>query len=1213
MSTHKISRSIMSILISLGLCMAYLPITRAVSADNSRVLYLYKKMLGEGSSEAYVSSTVLEDDSHGDLVGIYVEDLFEFVPEDIPDVEVYILQNSTVIQGDENARICLGGDSVYNVTFCDEAGMPVANRKTVSNDAPLFEGTLRADAVMSEEEMEALDRYLIDMQFSDNAYELEVLGDYTIDHPVDGFASVTIEEGGKLTIANEGNNDFTELRVYDLIICGELAIAENQGNPNGLRILPGGSFNLDENGVFENCGEGSVFMIQSDVTVTGADFTRGAYAFRNGKWEREQMFEHDEGDPNGIYIFPPVEGIDMHVSYEGEDGQIVLAEDNFIPESAYLEDDSIEIVIDAGFDTELNIHVNNPCQFDVRLEEFPYEEGQEEGPRTGAYFLTIRPEDGKPWDSFYDVVIDLGHGPQREDGMYFFDPEQQTLIDSISYNTGSGDVEVDDRMIPAEVYEDLASISITFTPYEGVALRVEVYDDMHIPVDKSLWSFSEETNTLVMYKGTEDWFHSYDICLLDENTIGPGPNTGDGMEIDFDNYRAKVYYTIPGGNEIEITPHYVITDGDLEGAESVSFRVEITDERYEFKDAVASFDVDGDGNFDDVRTFDDAEFEITAPEGGWGKKIDVNISFEEIQIDPDNLFAIHLTTIGSGKVDFDPWSIVDARNTDHGVEYMIEVENWDDIEIVLQPDTAEAFEVKRVTIDGAGVEVNNNRFTLPSPPPVGAVLEILVEFSQPDRYILTDIADHGYAYTIFNAEALDDETTIELLTTYFQMELDGWYLGENRKYAQVGGQIQISQPDVLQPADDEIGLPYAVYTLTLPDFSVDIPVYVMTELGFIIKTPKKTTDELFDYYVLQATDRNPDYGWAEDVTLLYDHDVGYPQIFGNGVAVVGAMKSDSSDVFSGHVNQYWLNECLGRDDRDENFMGPSKHVNVRLIIVNAPDNNTAGIEIVGEEDCAGWQFDRLATYTANTDPSKATDAYIYIANSYVTIRKVNYQNAENPLNVEGVEIDPSSDLSSDLITVEESGPDIRVYFNTTYDLIPLKLTYTDGSVRYVRLHRVALAINHMSIYPDGWTFGCEHGTGHTSRYSIEEPSNTDEVDYRALYGTYYYPTGNRVPASSDDVQLFVTITMADGSTESREITDHLNDTYINTNPIDEQTGEERSESDNPYCSDFLLWVGTEEEFNQIVKVEVIAYKTTTADYFGGVAIGSGRGVVWENN
>jgi hypothetical protein len=66
--------------------------------------------------------------------------------------------------------------------------------------------------------------------------------------------------------------------------------------------------------------------------------------------------------------------------------------------------------------------------------------------------------------------------------------------------------------------------------------------------------------------------------------------------------------------------------------------------------------------------------------------------------------------------------------------------------------------------------------------------------------------------------------------------------------------------------------------------------------------------------------------------------------------------------------------------------------------------------------------------------------------------------------------------------------------------------------------------------------------------------------------------------------------------------------YLPHNPEDP---DEKPENYNPYYTDFKLWVGTQYEFDQIVKVEVIAIRTSSdTNHFGGVLVGSGQGVVW---
>ena len=64
-------------------------------------------------------------------------------------------------------------------------------------------------------------------------------------------------------------------------------------------------------------------------------------------------------------------------------------------------------------------------------------------------------------------------------------------------------------------------------------------------------------------------------------------------------------------------------------------------------------------------------------------------------------------------------------------------------------------------------------------------------------------------------------------------------------------------------------------------------------------------------------------------------------------------------------------------------------------------------------------------------------------------------------------------------------------------------------------------------------------------------------------------------------------------------------------PYNKDNLDEKPANYNPYYTDFKLWVGTQYEFDQIAKVEVIAIRASSdSSHFGGVLAGSGQGVVW---
>ena len=160
-------------------------------------------------------------------------------------------------------------------------------------------------------------------------------------------------------------------------------------------------------------------------------------------------------------------------------------------------------------------------------------------------------------------------------------------------------------------------------------------------------------------------------------------------------------------------------------------------------------------------------------------------------------------------------------------------------------------------------------------------------------------------------------------------------------------------------------------------------------------------------------------------------------------------------------------------------------------------------------------------------------------------------------------------------------------------MIRLRIEFDDGSgtvkSRYITLHRVALQI---SDRLDS-NFRQSLVTGGQPNYDLPE----GDWD-RRIFASYSYKEGT----SLANLKLAVTITYDDGTTEFKIIkgTEYL-DYGLAT--------DERANFDRGYA-DFVVWKGSESEFRHIKSVEIIVSEDNT-DTFGGVVVGSGRGVVWN--
>ena len=532
------------------------------------------------------------------------------------------------------------------------------------------------------------------------------------------------------------------------------------------------------------------------------------------------------------------------------------------------------------------------------------------------------------------------------------------------------------------------------------------------------------------------------------------------------------------------------------------------------------------------------------------------------------------------------------------MRYNIEFDDYDDLSVVITPhaDDVVTYMVKSISVSGISeeaYEIVNNVLTLKSKPTANTSIVITVEFGVSDDVILSDVAERGYAYTIIISNTTNPQDIIDEAKGYLTTELWNYYFGNDRIYngifaskndladaiTKVGLSPAEPDYDVNNPIDplDINYCPYIDFKLAIDEgSSVTLRVYVLQKLGFYVKTPKADNSG-YDYYFAEY--KPNDQGFAEDIVLAFDHDVGNAQIFGNGVDMEGVILTDSHDVFSGHVHQE-RTQLFTRDD--------ANYISVRLVLVNIPNPlATTAVRINGNQSCPGWEFDRMNIYTASANRGNATDAYIYIGSTEVELDEVVFANSDIGDKITAVELDGNYGLSNGIINVTQRDGKFVVSFldsndkmTTNYDFIPLRLSIKDSNnqttFKYLNLHRVALRID---------------------KY--------DDAGNVHIKGTYYYPTLNSAPSDADKVDLYVTVTRSDGTKETMMV----DGSNVQVKCSDDQQG---NPNFNPYYSEFDVWTGSESDFGQIEKVEIIVISRAGNDdmHFGGVKAGFGAGVVW---
>ncbi|MBR5114404.1 MAG: S-layer homology domain-containing protein [Oscillospiraceae bacterium] len=336
---------------------------------------------------------------------------------------------------------------------------------------------------------------------------------------------------------------------------------------------------------------------------------------------------------------------------------------------------------------------------------------------------------------------------------------------------------------------------------------------------------------------------------------------------------------------------------------------------------------------------------------------------------------------------------------------------------------------------------------------------------------------------------------------------------------------------------DILDLPYYEYSIALPDGKTAAEGKV-----FILEKATQFVVRIGGSYVIADSD-----GLAEgdDLVLQAEPENGAfdADVFGNGVCIAGGLDAGSESIWAGHVTQ----ERSGLD------IGP---INCRLVIVPV---GSACVRIDGETWAAPWGFGNVSLFPVGTKDAPAR-AVVYYGNSGAEGRRLRlYKSAfdGDPDPVAHVEIDVSR-LSASAATVYETAYGYFYFdFHTDFGVIPLIVTFSDGSKGYIDLERTGLDIAEYAV--EGGKYRVRHGIDSTEYASEAE---------RVVTGSFYYATGSDTPDES--VKLLVTVETASG-TETREIA-RMNGDYIETEGADK------------WCDDFLLWSGRETEWADVISV-----------------------------
>ena len=1185
-NTSKISRSLIAALITVCMLMSLVPggVVSATGEEATQYgIFNFDNSTGTGELREAVSGTGLS--------GVFVQGPGSVDASDLPGL--IVANNATILNGDAAtySRTSLLGDSSIKI-----------EGYTLSSNMPEFTGAIDLEGENAGTEVfDSIFTHIM-THVADEKLTVSILSNKTVNSDTNFCVVEENPTGAFIDTFEIGKN--TKLTLASTVFM----------QVNDLVINEGGSIELGADSTLEISGNSPLGLGGYITAAEGAHIIVGEYhmVYTNGQWEQF----NNPNDFKGIQVRFDDNYI-TKIQYALDNGSFAdVPGDNVIPMDSLGNCSKITFkAVPKQNEENRNYvleYVDNP-DFEheenwqrTRIDHNDGSDGitfnlEKSAISSDKFVVDIFPDDGGPNNDFEGIQVryDLGR------------------VSKVQYAIDNGTFQdvPDDQIIPKSEISNCTTIKFKAIPKEGEENRefiLEYVDDPDFD-DEENWirsSIERDEGTEIVFTVSKSLIQS-DKFVVDIVTVGGFDPNYKGINVGYDDNRiSNVQYSVDNGTFQDLpTDHIIPADTVNSCTTNIRFKI-VPQTNEENRNYVLDY-VDGPdytvGNETWVWnriTHDEGENYIFTVSKSLITKdqFDINIFADDGVNPPSESFSIETKiTAGRGNIAISPETVIigDGCLGDDHMRYDIAYDDYDDVSVVITPHTDDvvSYAVKSISVSGIGendYEIANNVLTLKNRPGDNTTIVITVEFEIPNSYILNDVAERGYAYTIITSNYSNPQDIIDDAKAYLTTELWNYYFDNGRIYSG----IYSSKSDLadsitkyaLSPAlpDNDINnpidildieyCPYIDFKLAVDaDNSIVLRVYLLQKLGFYIKTPKADNSG-YDYYFAEY--KQNDQGFADDIVLVYDHDVGSAQIFGNGVDMEGVILSDSHDVFSGHVHQE-RTQLFNRDD--------ANYISVRVVIVNIPNSlATTAVRVSGNRSCPGWEFDRMNIYTASANRGNATDAYIYIGSTSVELDAVVFgNNSDISDTITAVEIDSSYGLSGNIIKVTQNGGKFIVSFldsnnqmTTNYDFIPLRLSIKDKNnqttFKYLNLHRVALRIDK---YNDG--------------------------DTAALKGTYYYSTLKTAPSADDRVDLYVTVTKSDGSKE----TILIDGSSVQVKRSDDQ---EDNPNFNPYYSEFTIWSGSESDLDQIVKVEVIAISraNNTDTHFGGIKVGFNSGVVW---
>ena len=1061
------------------------------------------------------------------------------------------------------------------------------------------------------------------------------------------MGQVLINSGVKLTIGNNSSTPNTESAVVwaDVItVKGTLEIVHREPGeniwPNELHIVPDGALHIEDGGSLIG-GSNSILALERGASISGftvyaEDGTTvlgsssqnleqsEAFVNSNGKWVRT-----DFGGPNNDFeglqvryddhVIDKVEYSTDGVNYSDLPERNVFGKDD-IPNVIYFKVSPKSGEEEREFEMG---YIDGPdFETDERDWQWTFENAHI---ISGKIIFAVEKTTITKDQFIVDFHTKGGGFNENYEGIEVrFDGGR---IAGVQYSVDNGTFKdvPEDHIIPKDTVDSCTtSIRFKVTPKQGEENRNYVLDY----VDGPDYSVGDETwvRERVEHDNGENYIFTINKTAITKNQFvvdifaddgGNPPQPQDGMQVNYDNNDIIVnsYYFDNDSEHPVSLNNFFIPKEDLAGHSSVTFLYTLNGIKAVDPSRMLQDNSNQDFTISDIGK---TSLKVTKNGDNWPDYCEVNFATGDnvfhvtVQNAPEQPeygvfssndavtqkqengncdFSFNLDNVGTDTFTITPkegyviWKLEIQGDRDENVKY-------DQIVKLEQVSGTNTYKI--VYIDANNKLNMNERFA------------IRVDYRFNDASIVNDIVNNRGGYAYYTEATRFDEIAVDLkncLTTeiycYYRYE----YSEDYPTVASVASSIIVESKAVETDASDPVGLPFVRFSLSLNgEVSNPFKVYILDgPYKYIIKTcvdDKNTediADDVYEYYIADATSQYSIES-GRDMVLSLNY-VGVPVIFGNGAASVGVLMSDSDDIFSCHVTQDASNVDLHyptTPDGDETFPANSVgSISSRLIIVKASEGASAVI-VQGEIGCLGWDFGKIETFSANEIPSRATEANIYIRNDFVWIKSVSFDNTDYFEKITGVYVDTTCGVQDGTVVAQYvSEGTYKLTFKTDYDLIRLRIEFDDGSgtvkSRYITLHRVALQI---SDRLDS-NFRQSLVTGGQPNYDLPE----GDWD-RRIFASYSYKEGT----SLANLKLAVTITYDDGTTEFKIIkgTEYL-DYGLAT--------DERANFDRGYA-DFVVWKGSESEFRHIKSVEIIVSEDNT-DTFGGVVVGSGRGVVWN--